>query len=153
MSGWSVIAMAVALMIDGFFLFTAILRLILIADVKNDYTNPIEYAQRVNFLWYPEVGLYVVVTLLLAFFGPWWAILMHLPIIVYLVNIFVRRQHQVDPTRVLQGDTLKIQNQTAMIRLVFSVAWFFIYLYLIILDAISSFGQSRKVAFVPPLNT
>jgi len=60
----------------------------MIADVRNDYVNPIEFAQRMNMLWPFELAAYTIVTLIMLFFGTWWVLFLHIPMIGYAVFLY-----------------------------------------------------------------
>eukprot|EP01128_Nolandella_sp_AFSM9_P011707 TRINITY_DN8638_c0_g1_i1.p1 TRINITY_DN8638_c0_g1~~TRINITY_DN8638_c0_g1_i1.p1 ORF type:complete len:142 (+),score=29.35 TRINITY_DN8638_c0_g1_i1:43-468(+) len=137
MSVWVLSAWLIALVLDGFFLFQAIFRLIMVADLKADYVNPVEFAQKLNVLWLPEVVGVGVNTALSLLFGTWWVFVLHVPCAAYLGFVYSRKQHIINPTRILQGNSVNTQQTSALIRLGFYLVFFFLYLYLVIISAIS----------------
>lgn len=59
-------------------------QLIMIADLRSDYVNPVEFTQKINFLWLPEIIGVGFVTLVSLIFGTWWIFLLHVPLCGYL---------------------------------------------------------------------
>ena len=61
----------------------------MVDDVKSDYINPIEFSQRINFLWWPEVILYAYVSLVMLVYAPWSVFVLHLPLLAYLAFTYL----------------------------------------------------------------
>lgn len=53
------------------------------SDLENDYINPIDMADRMNMLLYPDVGLHGFITVLFLFSGYWFEFLFNLPLLAY----------------------------------------------------------------------
>lgn len=56
----------------------------MIADLRSDYVNPVEFTQKTNILWTPEVVGVGFVTFVSLVWGTWWIFLLHVPLCAYL---------------------------------------------------------------------
>lgn len=77
----------------------------MVADLQNDYINPIEMSEKLNSFWFPDLILYAffdfrmhfssrfryltIYQLVFLVFGYWLMLVLHLPLLVYLILTYV----------------------------------------------------------------
>eukprot|EP00871_Galdieria_phlegrea_P000817 jgi/Galph1/1736/GphlegSOOS_G421.1 len=119
---WIIIFVTTAIL-----LFIDIYNLILFSDLLTDHLNPIELCDKVNFLIYPEFFIHLFLTCLLLFGGHWFVGLINVPLVVFHVHKYMRRDHLLDNTRVFQV-AAKIQRHYEL-KMGFFLLTFVTYLY------------------------
>jgi len=140
---YEILLWVLALILSGFFIFSAMFVLIMIDDLQRDYSNPVDMTSKVNWIWWPDFGLYATITFLFLISGHWFIFLLHLPLAVYNGYLVYIQQHMTDPTTIHQGDNISSRRKISIIKLAWAVVCFIMYLFMLIFTAIEDI-QIRK---------
>jgi hypothetical protein len=126
---WTFILWLLAIFLVGYFLFSAIFMFITCTDLEFDYINPIEAAARLNIFWWIESSIHLGFTILLLITGNWFELLINFPLAAFNVHSYMIEKHKVDPATILAGDNLRNEKRKALIKLIFFIFCFVLYLY------------------------
>eukprot|EP01127_Copromyxa_protea_P018719 TRINITY_DN5951_c0_g1_i1.p1 TRINITY_DN5951_c0_g1~~TRINITY_DN5951_c0_g1_i1.p1 ORF type:complete len:154 (+),score=24.29 TRINITY_DN5951_c0_g1_i1:23-463(+) len=137
---WVIFLWVISLMCSGYFIFSSVFVLVMNADLKSDYINPIEMASKVNTLWWPDFIIFSILSLLYFFSGYWVVLLLHIPILAMNIYGIVTKTHLVDPSTILQRNEASQHRNKTFAKLGFAIVSFFLYLYMLITEAIAMKG-------------
>eukprot|EP01126_Amoeba_proteus_P015965 TRINITY_DN1729_c0_g1_i5.p1 TRINITY_DN1729_c0_g1~~TRINITY_DN1729_c0_g1_i5.p1 ORF type:complete len:142 (+),score=12.74 TRINITY_DN1729_c0_g1_i5:130-555(+) len=138
---WNIILWISSLVCAGYFIFSSVFALVMIADLKSDYVNPLEMAPKVNTFWWIDFILFSILSAAYFISGYWFVFLFHLPVFLLNTYCFLKKTHTVDPTTILQRDETTKHRNRALVKLGFSAVSFFLYLYMLITESISNYKR------------
>jgi len=123
----------------------------MVDDLQKDYTNPVDMTAKVNFMWWPDIGIYAVLCFIFLVTGHWVVLLLHLPLLAYHIYLVYTNRHLTDPTTILQGDNIAERKRISFIKLGWAILSFALYMYMLIAAAIED-AQSRQVITTNEMN-
>jgi len=95
-------------------------------------------ANKVNMFWWPDFIIYSVLCVCYLIGGYWLILIIHIPILAMNIYSLVTKSHTVDPSTILQRNEAVIHRNKSFAKLGFAILSFFVYLYMLISEAIAS---------------
>eukprot|EP00898_Chlorokybus_atmophyticus_P000330 jgi/Chlat1/1298/Chrsp118S01737 len=101
--------------------------LIGVADLENDFINPHDAAERLNWLVIPEYALHAAATLAFLATGRWIAFLINAPLLAYHARKYLRKTHYVYVTDIFRQ--LPREKRERLVKLGFHMLFFVLVIY------------------------
>ncbi|KAF2069306.1 hypothetical protein CYY_009376 [Polysphondylium violaceum] len=129
------VTMTLSLIGVGGLIALIVIQLLLLTDLETNDINSIEFSRRINKIILPEYIIQAAFTVWFLLSFRWVLCVLNLPVLVYHYMRYQSRLHKIDPTKVYQI-TSKFGNHL-MIKLVFYMIMFFIYLFVLLFNLFS----------------
>jgi len=105
-------------------------KLLAVAELSHDHTNPPDFCAKVNRLFKPELAVCGFIAFMLLMAGHWFLFLLNLPQIAWNSLLLKEDKYKLEPTKLhTQLGQKEATTQYAM-GLVHCVIFFFLYLYM-----------------------
>eukprot|EP01126_Amoeba_proteus_P058397 TRINITY_DN7529_c0_g1_i2.p1 TRINITY_DN7529_c0_g1~~TRINITY_DN7529_c0_g1_i2.p1 ORF type:complete len:146 (-),score=13.84 TRINITY_DN7529_c0_g1_i2:225-662(-) len=135
---WNILLWILSIVSSGFFLFSAVFGLVMYSDLMENHVSPLQMASKVNTFWKIDFFYFSFLCTTFLLCGYWVVFLFHSPMILMNFYYMFRKTHLVDPTTILQRNEAQKFRNRSIVKLVFSLLSFFVYLYMLITEAIAS---------------
>ncbi|KAK0596282.1 hypothetical protein LWI29_014329 [Acer saccharum] len=99
---WAVLFWVLMFLMNLALIVSSFYQLLCLVDLEDDHLNPFEASSRINFWVVPEFLLQGLLCLLLLVTGHWFTFLAALPLTCYNAFLYMKRQHLIDVTEVLE---------------------------------------------------
>jgi len=137
-----------ALIDSAVLLFIAVFYIINLSDLECDYINASVCCSRLNMAVIPELVLSSLMTLILAYCGSFGYITFTFPMVAWLIYKIMNKPRTsmsfYDPTEILNRNQLKININVAIVKLIYHLIAFFIFLYSMVLSLLSDLDSNSS---------
>lgn len=143
---WLLLFWLVTFLLQCALLGCCMYQLIQLSDLECDFINPHDAARNINWIVLPEYACQAAITALLLLTGRWAYGALHLLLLGYHVQQYLRRQHLADVTEIFRQVGPRKKREIG--KLVFYLVTFIIAIYKLIEVIVLAFltPSGRKVA-------
>ncbi|XP_066921677.1 protein cornichon homolog 4-like [Clytia hemisphaerica] len=148
-----------AIIVSAALMFMSVFYLIVFADLESGYISAATCCDRVNKIVFPEVGLIAFLSLCLLYFKCYGSLVFTTPMFVWLLYRIAKKPagHMsfYDPAEIHNRNALKNYSRESVVKVVYHVVGFFVYLYSIISSILSDGGadlsdlHQQQAPFIP----
>lgn len=139
------LAFILALIASAALLFMSVFYLVAFADLESRFISSATCCDRVNKVVFPEIGLMALLSTCLLYFRCYYSLMYTAPMFVWLIcRIATKPAGNIafyDPAEIHNRNALKKFTQESIVKLVYHIAGFFLFLYSIITSILAEGGM------------
>eukprot|EP00271_Cylindrocystis_brebissonii_P021388 TRINITY_DN7579_c0_g2_i2.p1 TRINITY_DN7579_c0_g2~~TRINITY_DN7579_c0_g2_i2.p1 ORF type:complete len:142 (+),score=30.84 TRINITY_DN7579_c0_g2_i2:440-865(+) len=124
---WPFLLWLISFLVVAALLGIVMYMLICLSDLENDFINPHDSTLRINKFLLPEMVLQGSLTALYLVTGRWFMFLFNVPLLLFHLRLYLRKEYLVDVTEVF--NQLPYEKKLRLVKLFFYLAFFVLVIY------------------------
>lgn len=149
----SAAAFIFALVDSAILLFMAVFYIINLSDLECDHINASVCCNRLNTIVIPEAILSAIMSIMFIYCASFGYLTFTLPMVIWLIYRIINKPRTsmsyYDPTEILNRNQLKANINEAIVKLIYHLVGFFIFLYSMVISLLSDLDPTTPNNFLP----